>query len=111
MLPKQHRLSPKDFQRLYKAGFKVRGEYGMLIGLREDGIDTPKAGIVVNTKVGNAVVRHRTTRQLREVLTKLIGEFPSPLLYEYISFKAPADFKDLEKEVQDQFKQILERLK
>lgn len=111
MLPKQYRLSPKDFQRVYKNGFKVKGTYGMLIGLKEKDLDTPKMGIVVNTKVGNSVVRHRTTRQIREVSSKLLSKHTSPILYEYVSFIPVEKTSDLEKELSEQFVQLEGRLR
>jgi ribonuclease P protein component len=110
MLPKQYRLSPKDFQRVYKNGFKVRGEFGMLIGLKEAELDSPKIGFVVNTKVGNAVVRHGMTRRLREISVKELSKSPT-LLYEYIAFKNPEKFSDLEMELSSQFAQISKKLK
>lgn len=110
MLPKQYRLSPKDFQRVYKNGFKIKGEFGMLVGLKDSVVDSPKLGIVVNKKVGNAVVRHRTTRQIREIGVQIL-KTSLPLFYEYISFKPVEKIDDLKKELSLQFEQIQERLK
>ncbi len=38
---------------------------------------SPRAGFVVSTKVGNAVVRHRVTRRLRPLMRTELSRLPS----------------------------------
>ncbi|CAN5727670.1 hypothetical protein BH24DEI2_BH24DEI2_11690 [soil metagenome] len=40
-----------------------------------------RVGIVVSKKVGNAVVRNRVRRRLREALSKLLNERASAVIY------------------------------
>ena len=111
MLPKKFRLPPKEFQRVYKRGVKARGEYGMLIGLKDETIEGPKFGFVVNSKIGNAVQRHAMTRRLREVAVAQAGELESPILFEYVAFKFTKDQAVLEKEFATQLQQVIKGLK
>lgn len=103
MLAKPHRLTKrKDFDLLYNKGHKVRGEYGMLLTLsQEDKIATPKFGYVINKKMGNAVQRHKLTRQLRSITKALLDKQEKKLqgkLYSYIAYEKSPDYQTLEKE-------------
>lgn len=113
MLPNRYRFqSDKDFQRVYKNGYKVRGEFGMLIGLK-DSSPTPRFGYVVSKKVGNAVIRHKVTRWLRHLSFELTKDIlkDKQILFQYISFKDPLEFLLIEEEYTKQIKQILEKVK
>lgn len=108
MFPKKHKLSSNDFKLVYDKGRKFKGEFGQIITLSLPAITEYKVGFVVNKKIGGAVERHLTTRRLRSLFRKQIELFPTPLYYQYISFKYPDNFKLLEDDISDQFKRIKE---
>jgi len=88
MLPKKYRLPAKEFQFLYKNGFKVRGKYGMLVS-KLNTKNSPQFGFVVSKKVGNAVARHKMTRLLRVASMEAVKEFElneQGVSFEYIAF-------------------------
>jgi len=112
MLPEKYRLSPKEFRKVYESGLKNKGEYGMLIGLRRDDLSNPKIGIVVTSKIGNAVVRHRITRWIRDISSNYFENgSPTPLLLEYISFRDPESYLKLKEELIKQFDILIKKLK
>jgi ribonuclease P protein component len=109
MLPKKYRLTSKsDFQIIYDQGTKVRGEYGMLIGLKAD-LPHPRLGIVASKKIGNAVQRHSMTRKVRHAFIELIEELKLQSLamkFQYVSFIEAEDFDKLKEEFKNQLKEL-----
>ncbi len=103
MLPKKFRLSPNDFQRIYERGRKAKGEFGMLIALNDASMETAKMGIVVNSKVGNAVQRHSLTRKIREISRPILKTVTTPTLFQYVAFKYTDDQQSLKRELTSQF--------
>lgn len=84
MLPARHRLrSGADFDAVFRG---ARGEGGSHSGSRyiavhANSTDTrsgqpPRVGLVVSKAVGNAVVRNRTKRVLRALMTTRTGQLP-----------------------------------
>ncbi len=70
MLKKKWRLRDnKDFRRIYRAGKAVPGKY-LVVFKKENGIGRTRFGFSVSKKVGNAVVRNRRKRLLREISRK-----------------------------------------
>ncbi|MBI2357292.1 ribonuclease P protein component [Candidatus Dojkabacteria bacterium] len=106
MFPKNQKLSSKEFKYVYERGFKVKGEFGMLIGLTSPDISTYKVGFVVNSKIGNAVYRHLATRRLRSVFREILSKETPPLLYEYVAFKYPDKYESLKAELSKQIKEV-----
>jgi len=74
--PKSLRLTTRrEFLKVQDRGFKVNAE--PLLGLAlTNGLGFTRLGITVSSKVGNAVVRTRIRRKLREVFRKRRGELP-----------------------------------
>lgn len=109
MLPKKFRLPPKNFNKGYRNGKKVRGKYGMFV-YSENDINNPRFGFVVSKKVGGAVLRNRMTRLLRVSVMEGIyekGMEELDLDFQYIAFKF-CDKKSLLKEdVLAQFDKVL----
>jgi ribonuclease P protein component len=113
MLKKRYRISEKkDFERIYSAGQKIKGEYGMLIGLEEEKLANCKFGLVVSKKIGKAHQRNKFKRRVRYVIQKLLNEgFFEKRSFKitYIAFKNPETFESLEKELLEQFKKLFEK--
>lgn len=58
-----------DFQRVSRLGQKCSFPSFIMLALRREDKDTPfRLGLTVSRKVGNAVVRNRAKRRLREVV-------------------------------------------
>jgi len=74
MLPRENRLSKKEFQRLDKNARKFRGEYGMFVLEKYEG-EISKLGFIVSKKIGNAVQRHKMTRLLRDIARKHLKNY------------------------------------
>lgn len=55
-----------EFRRLYNKGKSAAGN-GLVIYFRRNNLGRNRLGITVSTKIGNAVVRNRARRRLREV--------------------------------------------
>ncbi|MHB8130962.1 MAG: ribonuclease P protein component [Mobilitalea sp.] len=55
----------EEFKEVYRAGKSYANKYLIMYVKRNDG-NTNRLGISVSKKVGNSVVRHRTTRLIRE---------------------------------------------
>jgi ribonuclease P protein component len=110
MLPKKFRLPVENFDKIYHKGEKARGNYGMLISVSND-IDNPRIGFVVSKKIGNAVLRHRMTRILRVSFIEIINEMNLSTLqkdFQYIAFKYCDKKNLLKKEMENQFRKMLD---
>jgi ribonuclease P protein component len=71
---KIHRLKDsRDFQKVFQQGRSCANRHLVLYYRYNDEIDTYRVGFSVSKKVGNAVVRNRVKRLLREIV-RLEGE-------------------------------------
>lgn len=61
---------------MQEQGIKVHGQ-GFLLAAMANGTDETRLGITVSSRVGNAVVRARLRRHLREVFRTRRREFPA----------------------------------
>ena len=113
MLKKSYRISQKkDFDKIYKAGKKVKGEFGMLIGLEKEDLLNCEFGIVIGKKIGKAHTRNKFKRRLRYLMQSLINEkFFEGKQFQitYIAFKNPEHFEALKDEVFLQCKKLLKK--
>ena len=79
-LSRRDRLATRDFDRLYQAP-KARGrsEHLSILVRRRAAGDTGRArtGIAVKGRLGNAVVRNRIKRRLREILRRQRERLPA----------------------------------
>ena len=75
LFPKSARLlNSADFQRVTRSGRKIGGRYFLFFKL-ETTQASSRIGLTVSRKVGNAVVRNRVKRQLRETFRQLRHRF------------------------------------
>ncbi len=75
-MQRRNRLSrSRDFDAVYRSGRSASTRFLVLYWFpREPGeTDEPRLGLAVPKSVGNAVVRNRVKRQLRETWTELAG--------------------------------------
>jgi ribonuclease P protein component len=72
---RRNRLSrSRDFDAVYRSGRSASTRFLVLYWFpREDDGDEPRLGLAVPKSVGNAVVRSRVKRQLRETWAELAG--------------------------------------
>jgi ribonuclease P protein component len=111
VLPKQYRLPKEKFQYIYKNGKKLRGKYGMLVFVESKDLNNPQLGIVVSKKIGNAVMRHKMTRLIRNIFFNTVNNDEklkvSPTLLQYVAFEYCEDYHLLEKELVSQLEKAL----
>lgn len=85
MLPVEHRIrTPREFGTVMKTGTRA-GTRSVVVVLvlsqqrPEHHIAPWRCGFIVSKAVGNAVIRHRTTRRLRHIVRDLLPEFSATL--------------------------------
>lgn len=108
MLPKKFRLPVENFENVYRTGKKVRGKYGMLV-FSENNVDNPRIGFVVSKKIGNAVMRHRMTRLLRNSFLDSVNELNISEVsfdFQYVAFVYCDKYSLLKEEIKNQLIQI-----
>jgi ribonuclease P protein component len=76
---RRNRLSrSRDFDEVYRRGRSVSTRFLTLYWFdREETIGEPRLGLAVPREVGNAVVRNRIKRQLRELFTQRLDRVPA----------------------------------
>ncbi|PWI56809.1 ribonuclease P protein component [Sulfoacidibacillus thermotolerans] len=73
---KGHRLRRNgDFRYVFARGSSVANRYYVLYVLKKDRTKSTRVGFSVSKKVGNAVVRNRVKRLLREIMRVQIQNF------------------------------------
>ena len=79
MLPKLNRLtSTKDFQNVTKSGVRVYSDVAVIYALANPTSQkNSQIGLIVSKVVGNSVVRHKISRQLRNVVKDLLPTIPT----------------------------------
>lgn len=108
MFPQKNKLKSSEFSNIYTKGIKLKGVYGMLIYTKT--INTPlKIGIVVNSKIGNAVKRNKMTRRIRSIFSEYLKEDKyKGYSMEYILFSYTDDFALLKEDLTTLFTRIKE---
>jgi ribonuclease P protein component len=100
--------SARQFRRVYEQGFKVHTPFFSAFLLRNE-VGEQRYGFTVTKKIGNAVVRNRCKRRLREVVKKYgpCVSYPGGLdiVLNVKAGLAEADFKQL----QESFARVMSR--
>jgi len=78
MLPKINRLiSSKDFQNITKTGVRVYSDIAVIYALANPTSQkNAQVGFIVSKLVGNSVVRHKISRQLRNIVNETLLNIP-----------------------------------
>ena len=78
MLPKKNRLtSTKDFQNVTKTGVRVYSDVAVIYALANPTTQkNSEIGLIVSKVVGNSVVRHKVSRQIRNVVKEILETIP-----------------------------------
>lgn len=75
-MERHHRLTHSaDFARVRTQG-RAWAQPLFVFSAGRNGLDRTRFGFIVSRRVGNAVVRNRVKRQLREVVRRHLDEFP-----------------------------------
>ena len=90
---KRNRLSrSRDFDAVYRQGRSVSTRFLVLYWFgREDAVDDPRLGLAVPKATGNAVVRNRVKRQLREAWRARLERIPKGFDYVLVAKPGLAD--------------------
>lgn len=89
--PKSERLLKRaDFLRVQGQGRRFTTSRLVILSL-PSAVDRTRLGITVSTRVGNAVVRNRIKRRLREIYRKDRANWPEAMDIVIIARKAAAD--------------------
>lgn len=105
MLPRGHRLrSNQEFQRVYRFGKSWAHPLAALHVMEQPG--EQRVGISVSKKVGNAVVRNRVRRRIREILRAALPELKHgfDVILVARSASAEAEFSALSQALEELFR-------
>ena len=105
MLPKINRLtSAKDFQTVTKTGVRVYRDVAVIYALANPTSQKNcKIGLIVSKIVGNSVIRHKTSRQIRNVMKDLIPQIPGniQIIIRALPEITTKDFSEINKSLTD----------
>jgi ribonuclease P protein component len=99
LAPQERIRKKKDFLILYKKGSRYKSKYFNLIYL-SNALGYSRVGVVASRKIGNAVVRNKVKRWMRELFrrNKTLLEFPVDLLIVAAGEIREADWPELKEQ-------------
>lgn len=91
----------RDFLRIQKIGRRLKGRYTTILIAPSPSGNASRIGFTVSRRVGNAVVRNRVRRRLREIARLEVSALCSGFEHVVIAFPsaAQADYSALRQEV------------
>ncbi len=105
---KRTRLSDSpDFERVYRQGAAYRGELFSVHAFPNE-FGTPRLGLSVSRRVGNAVKRNTVRRKLREIFYSMLPEIPEDL--DLVVSARPAAAEATFRELSEEFLRALHKL-
>lgn len=105
---KRTRLSDSpEFERVYRQGAAYRGKL-VSVHAFPNGFGTPRLGLSVSRRVGNAVTRNAVRRRLREVFYSALPEIPGDL--DLVVSARPAAAEATFRELSEEFARSLRKL-
>ncbi|MCA9494727.1 MAG: ribonuclease P protein component [Myxococcales bacterium] len=77
LIPFERRLRrTRDYDRVQRTGRRIQGRH-LVVVHATNGLDGPRFGLAVSRKVGNAVVRNRVKRWIRDAIRHHMAGVPS----------------------------------
>jgi ribonuclease P protein component len=110
LAPRERIRKKKDFLVLYRKGYRYKSKYFNLIGLSND-LAFSRVGVVASRKVGNAIVRNRAKRWMRELFrrNKDLLECPIDLLIVASAAMKEATWTELKEQYFQAVRKVLEK--
>jgi ribonuclease P protein component len=96
-----------EFERVYKQGTAFRGKLFSVHAFANE-LDTPRLGLSVSRKVGNAVTRNTVRRRLKEIFSLALSEVPGNL--DLVVSARPASADASFGELRDEFSRALRKV-
>ena len=96
-----------DFERVYRQGTAYRGKLFSVHAFPNE-LGTPRLGLSVSRRVGNAVTRNAVRRRLREVFHSALPEIPGDL--DLVVSARPAAAEATVRELSEEFVRSLGKL-
>ncbi len=92
IMKKEYRIKTnKEFQQIYKNGKSFANRQFIIYKYKNQDIDHFRIGLSVSKKIGNAVIRNRVKRYIRQVFTELKEDINDQYDYIIIARKPVAE--------------------
>lgn len=92
IMKKEYRIKAnKEFQQIYKNGKSFANRQFIIYKYKNQDIDHFRIGLSVSKKIGNAVIRNRVKRYIRQVFTELKEDINDQYDYIIIARKPVAE--------------------
>jgi len=96
----------RDIEALKKSEKKIKGKY-VIIVFRENNLSYARLLVVVSSRVGNAVMRNRIKRIIREIFRKQLRDIAGyDLMIIARTVSADAGYREIEKDILSRIKSL-----